>query len=118
MEEKGKKSVTKFSQSNKRIRLMAVSPGFQSQDTGLGCFTSWYLFLSTVDKPAMSQDYNPLILSSTGHVGDLWDDQLQSGGPIRSTCLDLPRDLVPGRLSHFSLLRDLAVWGSQEVDLP
>ena len=62
MEEKGKKSVTKFSQSNKRIRLMAVSPGFQSQDTGLGCFTSWYLFLSAVDKPAMSQDYNPLIL--------------------------------------------------------
>ena len=118
MEEKGKKSVTKFSQSNKRIRLKAVSPGFQSQDTGLGCFTSWYLFLSAVDKPAMSQDYNPLILSSTGHVGDLWDAQLQSGGPMRSTCLDLPRDLVPGRLSHFSLLRDLAVWGSQEVDLP
>ena len=41
---------------------MAVSPGAQSQGTGLDYFTSWYLFPSTVDKPAISQDYNPLIL--------------------------------------------------------
>ena len=43
-----------FSQSNKRIRLMAVSPGSQYEGTGLDCFTSWYLFPSAVDKPAMS----------------------------------------------------------------
>ena len=40
-----------FPQSNKRIRLMAVSPDFQFQGTGLDCCTSWYLFPSTVDKP-------------------------------------------------------------------
>ena len=27
----------------KRIRLGAISPGAQSQGTGLDCFTSWYL---------------------------------------------------------------------------
>ena len=59
---------------------MPVSPGSQSQGTGLGCFTSWYIFPSVVDKPAMSLDYNPLILLSTGHAGDLGDAQLQSGG--------------------------------------
>ena len=31
---------------------------------------------------------------------------------------DLPRDLVPGRLSHFNFLRDPPVLGSQEVDMP
>ena len=60
---------------------MPVSPGSQSQGTGLGCFTSWYIFPSAVDKPAMSLDYNPLILLSTGHAGDLGDTQLQSRVP-------------------------------------
>ena len=31
---------------------------------------------------------------------------------------DLPRDLVPGRLSHLNLFRDPPVHGSQEVDMP
>ena len=62
--------------------------------------------------------YNPSILPSTSHAGDLGDAQLQPEGPRRSTCLNLPRDLVPRRLSHLHLLRDLPVWGSQEVDLP
>ena len=67
---------------------MAVSPGSQSQSTGLDYFRSWYLFPSVVDKPAMN--YNPLILPSTGHTGDLGDAQLQSRGPggrHASTCL-------------------------------
>ena len=91
---------------------MAVSPGSQSQGTGLDCFTSWYLFPSVVDKPAMSEDYNPLILRSTGHAGDIGDDQLQSRVPRRSTCLELPKNLVLRRLSRLSLLRDLPVQGS------
>ena len=65
---------------------MAVSPGSKSQDTDMDCFTSSYLFTSAEVKPAMSEDYNPLILTSTGHTGDLGDAQLQSGGPRRSTC--------------------------------
>ena len=97
---------------------MAVSAGSQSQGTGLDCFTSWFLFPSAVDKPAMSLDYNPLILSSTGHAGDLGDAQLQSGGPRRSTCLHLPRDLVFERLSCLNLLGDPPVQGSQEVNMP
>ena len=48
---------------------MAVLPGSQSQGTDLNCFTSWYRFPSTTDKPAIS--YNPLILPSSGHTGDL-----------------------------------------------
>ena len=47
---------------------MAASPGSQSQGTGLDCFTS-YLFPSIVNRPA--KDYNPLILPSTGHAGEL-----------------------------------------------
>ena len=97
---------------------MAVSPGSQSQGTGLDCFTSWYLFPSAVNKLAMSQDYNPLILPSTGHAGDLGEAQLQSRGSRKLTCLNLPRDLVPGRLSHLNILRDPPVQGSQEVNLP
>ena len=37
------------------MRFTAVAPGFQSQGTGLDCFTSWYLFLSVVDKLAVSK---------------------------------------------------------------
>ena len=66
----------------------------------------------------MSKDYNPLILPSTSHSGDLGDTQLQPGNPRRSTCLDLPRDLVHGSLSYLHLLRDLPVQGSQEVYMP
>ena len=43
-----------FSQNNKRIRLRALSPGFQSQGTGLDCFTSWFLSPSAVNKLSMS----------------------------------------------------------------
>ena len=62
--------------------------------------------------------YNPLILPSTGHTGDLGDAQLHFGGPRRSTCLDLPRDPVLKRLSSLNLLGDLPVQGFQEVDMP
>ena len=37
--------------------------------------------------------------------------KLQSGGPRRSSRLDLPRDLVLERLSHFNLLGDPPVPG-------
>ena len=66
----------------------------------------------------MSKDYNPLILPSTSHTGDLGDAQLQPRGPRRLTCLDMPRDLVLRRLSCLNLLRNLPVQGSQEVDMP
>ena len=56
-----------------------------------------------------------LILPSTGHTGDLGDTQLQSGGPRRSSRLDLPRVLVLKRLSRLNLLGDPSVQGSQEV---
>ena len=54
---------------------------------------------------------NPLILPSTGHTEDLGDAQLQSGGPRRSSRLDLPRDLVLEMLSRLNLLRDPLVPG-------
>ena len=44
----------------------------------------------------------PLILPSTDHTGNLGDSQVQSWGPRRLTCLNLPRDLP--------------VQGSQEID--
>ena len=56
-----------------------------------------------------------LTLPSTGHAGDLGDTQLQPRGPMRSTCLNLPRDLVLEKLSHVNLLGDLPVQGSQKV---
>ena len=58
-----------------------------------------------VDKPTMS--YNPLILPSTGHTGDLGDAQLQSRGPRRYTCLNLPRDPILGRPTFLDLPGDL-----------
>ena len=61
---------------------------------------------------------NPLILPSTGHTRDLGDAQLQSRGPRRSTCFNLLRDLVLGRLPHLNPPRDPTVQGSQEVDMP
>ena len=104
---------------------MAVSPGssLRAQTLHLRAHssTSWYLFPSAVDKSAMSEDcliFNPLILPSTSRTGDVGDDQLQSRGPRRSTCLDLPRNLVLGSLSRLNLLGDLPVQGSQEVDMP
>ena len=74
------------------------------------------IFPSTVDKLAMI--YNPLILPSTGHAGDIGDTQLQSRGPRGSTCLDQPRDLVLENLSRLNLLGDLPIQGSQEVITP
>ena len=91
---------------------MAILPGLRFQGIGLDWFTSWYLFPSGVGKPAMSYDYNPLILPSTSHAGDLGDTQLQPGDSWRLTCLDLSRDLVLGRLTCLSLLGDLPVQGS------
>ena len=73
--------------SLRAVRLMAVSPGSKSQGTGLDCFTSWYLFPSVVDKPAVS--YNLLILPSTGHAGDLgmlYFSPGVPGGRHASTC--------------------------------
>ena len=61
---------------------------------------------------------NPLILPNTGHTGDLGDAQLQSGGPRRSSHLDLPRDLVLERLSCLNLLEDPPVQGSQVIIMP
>ena len=65
---------------------------------------------------------HPLILPSISHTGDLGDAQFQSRGPRRSTCLDLPRDLVLKRLSHLNLLGDLPVprgtRRSSHLDLP
>ena len=60
---------------------MAVSPGSKPQDTDMDCFTSSYLFTSAEVKPAMSEDYNPLILPSTCHARDFGDAQLQPGVP-------------------------------------
>ena len=54
---------------------------------------------------------NPLILLNTGHTGDLGDAQLQSGGPRRSSHLDLPRDLVLEMLSGLDLRGDPLVPG-------
>ena len=59
-----------------------------------------------------------ITLPSTGHAGDLGDTQLQPRGPRRSTCLDLPRDPGPERLSCLILHGDLPVQQSQEVDTP
>ena len=103
---------------------MVVSPGSQSQATGLDCFTSGYLFPSAVDKPAMSEDYDTLILSSTGHSGDLGDAQLQPGAPggrhsstclglwflegcHASTCLEICQSRGPRMLTYLDVLRDL-----------
>ena len=47
-----------------------------------------------------------------------WGHQLQSGGLRRSTCLDLPSNLVLERLSLLTLLKDPPVWGSQEIITP
>ena len=71
-----------------------------------------------VNKLAINYNYNPLILPSTGHAGDLRDAQLQSRSPRRLTCLDLPKDLVLKTLSCLNLLGDPPVQGSQEVDMP
>ena len=61
---------------------------------------------------------NPLILPSTGHIGDLGDAQLQSGGPRRSSRLDLPRDLVLERLSCLNLLGDFISRRLSHLSLP
>ena len=45
-------------------------------------------------------------------------NKLQSGGPRRSTCLDLPRDLVLKRLSRLDLPRDPILGRPMCLDLP
>ena len=61
---------------------------------------------------------NPLILPSTGHTGDVGDAHLQSGGPRRSSRLDLPRiwSLKCCHTSTCSGIRQSQ--GSQEVVTP
>ena len=58
------------------------------------------------------------ILPSTGHAGDLGDAQFQSRGPRRSTCLDLPRDLVLKTLPHLDLPRDPILGSPSCLELP
>ena len=41
-----------------------------------------------------------------------------SPGSRRLTCLNLPGDLDPGRLSHLNLLRNPPAQVSQEVNMP
>ena len=82
----------------------------------MNCFYIMVSFPSAVDKPAIS--HNPLIRPSTCFAGKLGDAQLQLGGPRRPTCLDLPRDLVLGRLSCLNLLGNPSDQGSQEVNMP
>ena len=60
----------------------------------------------------------PLILPSTGHTGDLEDAQLQSGGPRRSSHLDLPRDPILGRPSCLYLPRDSVSRRLSRLSLP
>ena len=57
---RGRNQWLTFPLSEKKIRLMAVSPGSQSQGTSLDWFTS-YLFPSVAGNPAMSwlQPLNP-----------------------------------------------------------
>ena len=62
--------------------------------------------------------YNPLILPSTGHAGNLGDAQLQFMGTRKSSCLDLPKDLVLGRLSCLNLPRDPILRRPSCLDLP
>ena len=69
-----------------------------------------------VNKLAIS--YNPLILHSTGHAGNLGDAQLQFRGPRMSSCLDLPKDLVLERLSCLNLPRDPILGRPSCLDLP
>ena len=50
-----------------------------------------------------------------------WGAQIQSGGSRKSTYLEMPRDLVLGRLSHLNLLGDLQVQGPRRstcLDVP
>ena len=67
-------------------------------------------------------DYNPFIIPSTSYPGDLGEAQLQLRDPRTSTCRNMPRDPVPGRLPCLNLLRDPPVQGvprrSTSLDLP
>ena len=62
--------------------------------------------------------YNPLILPSTGHAGNFGDAQLQFMGTRKSSCLDLLKDLVLGRLSCLNLPRDPILRRPSCLDLP
>ena len=93
--------------SNKRIRLVDVSPGSQSQGTGLVGFLYIVIHIPIHGGQTSNElRLQPSILPSTSHAGNLGNVQLQSR---RSTCLDLTRDLVLERLSLLNLLGDLPV---------
>ena len=95
---------------------MAASPGSQPQGTGLDCFTSWYLFPSAVNK-CNELKFQPLNPTQHWLCWWSWGHPTPVQGSRRSTCLDLPRDLVL-EMSCLNLLRGLPVQGSQEVDMP
>ena len=80
------------------------------------CWNPWGHPVPDLGMPG--SDYNPFILPSTSHAGDLGEAQLQPGDPRRSACSNIPRDPVPGRLPWLNLLRDPSVRGSQEVNIP
>ena len=93
---------------------MAVSPGSQSQGTGLGWFTSWYLFPYTVEKASNELRLQPLNPAHHWSGWRTWRHQI----PVwRSQEVDLPRDLALRSLSCLNLVRDPPVQESQEVDM-
>ena len=63
------------------MRLTAVAPGFQSQGTGLDCFTSWYLFLSVVDKLAVSKVAAAAAAAKSLQSGPTLCDPIDSSPP-------------------------------------
>ena len=73
---------------------------------GLACYDSWGRKELDMTERLNWIELN-WILPSSGHVEDLGDTQLQSGGPRKLTCLDLPRGFISRRLSCLSLLGDL-----------
>ena len=110
---------------------MTYCPLEQEEDKAYDCFTRFpvsghrlgllYIMVSISicgEQTGNELKLQSITLPSTGHAGDLGDTQLQPRGPRRSTCLDLPGDLVLERLSHLNLLGDLPVQGSQEVVTP
>ena len=107
---------------------MTYCPLEQEEDKAYDCFTRFpvsghrlgllYIMVSISicgEQTGNELKLQSITLPSTGHAGDLGDTQLQPRGPRRSTCLDLPGDLVLERLSHLNLLGDLPVQGPQEA---
>ena len=93
----------------------------QYEDKPYGCFTRLAvsghrlgLLYITISIPIHSNELQPLNFTQHWSHWRPWDAQLQSGGPRRSACFDLPRNLVLKRLSCLNLLRDPPVQGSRK----